>query len=1005
MASCMTALSALGRVGGGCYSQKMDSRTSESGERKHSPNKELERAWSQAPKTTSAGSLATISLALQRTVGNRATAKFLQRSANPCSCEGNCSCKVTPSLADSHLNLQRMPDQPVIMRRSAEVAKAVDSSDAAGVGSLENAQIRLASTTDKMAMVRILLDQNVASYKLPVMWNVDDATVNGHIDLWQRTWAEHADSMGSDLRRTYFARDVEDAAREFLDENERVITAHLQYYGLTPDADKSGQNAVQREASLQSVAAGAQEILRAQAAMAELRNVRLETVPLPTGPSSAAGSAGGPPDIAHEEVQFIPFSPDGSGVLSAKGITDWTKTFEAWDDLSKAIDGYLDSHPELYPIVMGGQSSKRGAYEDSTGAKKGAENPLQAIDDSLHKSLKNIADSRPLLAALAKDRKLGPVETLVLAGDGTAPGSIRNWKTDPLWSAMVPSITKAKGLGTTIAEMAVYAAVQVALGMATGGIGNVLMSGAQAGISAAEANVLSTASDTSMSADTSIVSKEDVAEANLQAGMDAAFALLDILPAVRSARGVWGAAAQDARTVAAAAKQMERDVLAYEAEMMAEKVKTRVPEIEKSIESQLRTARQSAADAKQKVLSAAESEKTLVEAEAKSAQRSLIQAEALALSAKEIRVGGVDGGFAIGKNRFRIIGNRLFVCNSPCEWILERLRTMGAAAMEEAQKHSLPAVAHVKGKYRDTIAHLSRLERSLPAAITNAERKALTEQFATHANSVLEEFAAQKRFALEYFPNVGAGQAAKAFDKTWVNTMKTHFADRKTAMLDAERKFYTSRYPTHVETILAERRKTFEDLSNQALRDIEKLTQAGQGAEAGNVATKLNDTIYAREREWRSGRANILEGGDVMFVDKVTGKGTLATSDEAIRGLLYPNASKGAKGLSSPDYLVKLGDRHIVADSKGAGNALDSIKQIKAGVESAALGHVPSAKIDCVVHLSYDSMKKVQWMAIGHPPQLHSSVGGVLTPEFVRGSRVVNGVAEDYVLPLLVRFN
>jgi hypothetical protein len=850
------------------------------------------------------------------------------------------------------------------VRRSPAGNKAIqaviDSGDPAGIDGLETAPLQLATPDQKIALIRLIVDKNGPTARLELLWNnLKDPVVEANVDLWKATWAKHASLMGNHPRKTQFTRDVADLANAMLTESEGICAAYLDHYGLSKDSDKPGQSTPERDKSISAVQDKATEVLGAQSQLKRLWTIRIPTDRKYLGPRSMIE-----PSVA--------FQPDRNpnAYSSPEGEELWRKTDVAVKDLTSAIDGYLEAFPELYPLVMGGQSSKKDAYSDTSSMKNAAEKPLDAIEQGLRKTIENIKASRgPTVEILARERKLRPVEDQLLGGR-LSPGSTRNWQSGPIWSAMVPAITEKPGLLT--AEAGLMFALQIAVAVGTGGIGNLLMSGAQAALSHAEAGVIQTASDTSLGGKNAIVSKQEVAAAKLAAKIDLAFLVFDLVPGMKEARGAWSAARGAAHAVEKSAAELAQKALTYEAKLMAKAEKAELETLLKAMEQEAGAARKSLDEAKAAAAKASEGEKTLAEAEVKQATAALERAEGTIKAVKALETGEaliVEMG---GKRFSWVQGRGLVICASPCAGALTWFWDYGKKLVDDATKHSPLAGEMVSNRAQSARQHLTQIEQSLMTA-SKVDQPTFN-RAVVHANSVIAEVEAQAKFAELRFPAAAGAAAGQAItNQKWAEDLLAHLKMRKEAIEKTDKAFYG--------TLGEDMRKAAEQA-----HAAEWENKLGKVADPSNPKSKVSGLIKQVEDYGKSAstdpnqRAILMENIDKALTNYerelrgqrdlvLSGAELKAFTDEGAGKLLFPGLSeKALKGAKKPDYIAEIGNRIVIGDSKGAGDVVKAMDQIRPAFDSDYVREaIRNGKIiECRVFLDYKEATAKGYVAIAN---------------------------------------
>ena len=341
----------------------------------------------------------------------------------------------------------------------------------------------------------------------------------------------------------------------------------------------------------------------------------------------------------------------------------------------------------------------------------------------------------------------------------------------------------------------------------------------------------------------------------------------------------------------------------------------------------------------------------------------------------------------IGSHKYTWVeGKGLTICVNPCGLAREFLDAYGEQLyVKEARDHSQLAGDFVEKQVASAKKHLADVDAML-AANPPKDAAALT-RATSHADSVLEEVDAQKRFSLLRFPPDAGGQVLS--NGEWADALLKELKLRKQAIEKTDADFFGTLGPdvqaraqaAHAGDLKAK----VGDLDAPDGRSLAK--QIGdEGAKTSapdlNKRAKLMDDVDTAvtnyERELRGQRELVLEGGDLQgFSDEEVGK------------------KLGISSGPRPDYVAEIGNKIVIGDSKGAGDYRKAINQITPALNSQYVKDAVAAgkTVECRVYLSSAEAER-QGLSASPTGQLLEHIDGADVPVVVPGG-----------YPLIVVFN
>ncbi len=331
-------------------------------------------------------------------------------------------------------------------------------------------------------------------------------------------------------------------------------------------------------------------------------------------------------------------------------------------------------------------------------------------------------------------------------------------------------------------------------------------------------------------------------------------------------------------------------------------------------------------------------------------------------------------------------GKGVTICVNPCGQMRDFLDAYGEQLyVKEARGHSQLAGDFVEKQVGSAKKHLADIDAML-AANPPKDRAALT-RATSHADSVLEEVDAQKRFSLLRFPPDAGGPVLS--NGEWADALLKELKLRKQTIEQTDADFFGTLGPdvqaraqaAHAGDLKAK----IGDLDTPDGRSLAKqIGDEGTKASAPdlNKRAKLMDDVDKAltnyGRELRGQRELVLEGGDLQgFSDEEVGKKLGITSGPR------------------PDYVAEIGNKIIIGDSKGAGDYRKAIDQITPALDSKYVKDAKAAgkTVECRVYLSAAEAER-QGLTASPTGQLLEHIDGADVPVVVPGG-----------YPLIVVFN
>ena len=355
--------------------------------------------------------------------------------------------------------------------------------------------------------------------------------------------------------RLAFGQDVAQIAHAYLTENDKVVKSEMQRLGISEkEGESAATNSAQDEA-LEKARAAAGDLARAQKARQDLRKVEIAYS------QTKFREQGGTelPQGGVENIEPIPvlFDPDSRFDAADKpkeflpGIRTWDETYKEHVELTNLIKTYYLAYPALYALVGAG-SDESGARPEAV-SKMTPEQARKDLGEALRDVRENIAKTHTLVGGLTM--KMSPIHEQMLSGHIGAGAALNNDWTKPYFHSIAEDRLTEEQPGPWWQQLGVAtleAAAYVVVSLATGGLGAVLLAGAQAAISIGKYQALEAAAKSAATPDTVLVQNGEVAAAAAEAIIATALAFVAAVAAARGALAL--------RLASQAGKQLAEDL-------------------------------------------------------------------------------------------------------------------------------------------------------------------------------------------------------------------------------------------------------------------------------------------------------------------------------------------------------------------------------------------------------------------------------------------------------------
>jgi hypothetical protein len=433
---------------------------------------------------------------------------------------------------------------PGLVVQRTPIDDAITNRDAKAIDALTAADIAKASPNQRIQLIGIELGSGSGD-ALPRLWDSFggglDAAAVAHPDEWAQSMTRYPDAMRQSREvktlEAAFPLDVSDVAWAYLRENDQVVTREMGRLGI-PDAEGKvvAPSAAQAE-EMRKTQEAAAKLADAQARREELRKTEIAFhrkfvekggQELPEGGVENLGEV-------YEPVYFDAdksFSAADQPTDYVPGLRTWADTYAQHVALTKVIDACFTTHPALYALSRADQSGGKAGGA----ATASPEQARKTLGDELRTVRQNIAKAHDLVPSLAL--QMTPIHDQLLRGTLGAHVSLKRTWSNVFLKPIGDDVVAQQQPGPwwqQLGAMALEGAAFVVVGLATGGIGPVLLAGGQAAISVAKYQALETLSRSNVTPETEMIKDGEVNAAAVAAVINVAMAFLSALGALRAA--------------------------------------------------------------------------------------------------------------------------------------------------------------------------------------------------------------------------------------------------------------------------------------------------------------------------------------------------------------------------------------------------------------------------------------------------------------------------------------
>lgn len=460
--------------------------------------------------------------------------------------------------------VQRTPGQAVFVQRNP-VDDAVSKKDPKAVDALTVADIAKATVNQRVQLISIELDGG-SGEALPRLWDsfgrgLDAQAVN-HPDEWAQSMTKFPAAMRQSREvktlEAAFALDVRDVAWGYLRDNDAVVKKELARLGIGDKENESVAITAAQAEQMRKTQEAAQKLGEAQDKREALRATEIAFHRKSVAKGGSELPEGGVDNLeeVYEPVSFDPdrpFSAADQPTDYVPGLRTWNETYAQHVQLTKVIDACFTTHPSLYALSR----AEKGGAKASAAAKASPEQARKTLGNELRTVRENIAKAHDLVPTAAL--QMTPIHDQLLKNQlGTRVNLSRDWSNvflRPVGNDVVAQ-QQPGPWWQQFGAMALEGAAYVVVGLATGGIGPVLLAGGQAAISVGKYQALEALSRSNVTPDTEMIKDAEVNAAAVGAVMSVVAAFLITLGAARAAFSA-RVASQMGRTLA---KELGEDV-------------------------------------------------------------------------------------------------------------------------------------------------------------------------------------------------------------------------------------------------------------------------------------------------------------------------------------------------------------------------------------------------------------------------------------------------------------
>ena len=446
------------------------------------------------------------------------------------------------------------------------IETAVAEKDVGKVKSVEDGAYVLATDSQAIDMIMILLNQGwVGPRDENAIYNIWKSRGKDVIALaskftfvWNMCLSRGVDMIWTipDLQpvKTEFKQAVAGRARGYLDANRTLVNSELKRYGLN---DMNAAPAPEQAAERNKMMAASTAVKKASDALKSMERMLVgydAVVGTPTASRTEKCAAMFNPAVPPPLPGHVP-------VPAAEG-----EVLPSWGETKKNHDrahGLIDHYTRLYPALVALREDTQLAdvANNAAPSPEAAKNlaGMQAMRKALDDTLANIEKTYKLVNDAKGDfaLELQPIHEQILLSDAT-------WK-DPFRQMLARQAVTDHGnvqFWNTIGVGAVGAAMFVVAEFASGGLATFFFAAAAAGsIAQAAASwdqyfTLKAASETHMSKETALISREQASDQLLTAALDTVLAFIDAYAAAKGgAKALTRAGEAEAKLAGVAGKE------------------------------------------------------------------------------------------------------------------------------------------------------------------------------------------------------------------------------------------------------------------------------------------------------------------------------------------------------------------------------------------------------------------------------------------------------------------
>jgi predicted RecB family endonuclease len=439
--------------------------------------------------------------------------------------------------------LARNPVDVPAVQRSPAVDTAIAKNTVDAVTALSDADLGQATVDERVKMIDIVLAGG-GGEQLSRLWasfggNLQ-SVANSNGSQWEQSFKKSPDVMRKMKEVTgwqaAFKDDICTVAQGYLSDNDQVVKQKMESLGIPEQADGAMTPTAAQDAALKQTQADAAEVDKLQKQRDQLRTVEIayHHTQVQVEMEGKDLPPGGAPGDTYDPVYF---DPDKKFELAGQpdyvvGVKTWEETNGEYVNLTNSMNAYLSTNPALYALVR----SDTAGTAAGTVATASPEQARKTLGEQLRSVRDNIAKTRPLVPGLALE--MTPIQAQLLNHSVGASVSLKNdWSTaflKPVGEDIAAQQQPGpwwQELGLAALEMAAY----VVAGLATGGIGPLLLAGGQAAISIGHYEALAAASRANATPDTVLVKDGQVQAAEVEAVIATAMAFLTLVAGLRAA--------------------------------------------------------------------------------------------------------------------------------------------------------------------------------------------------------------------------------------------------------------------------------------------------------------------------------------------------------------------------------------------------------------------------------------------------------------------------------------